>query len=206
MADQTKDQKTNIPDGAKTVPPKNKTSGNKILIIIGIVVVVLFVIPGVILAVFFGWLASGNNVENLTESIVERTTGNEIDINSNDGSFSINTDEGSVEVGGDQTLPSDLPEEVVVFNNQEIIGVFTSAEDGNKFWSITAETNSPVDSANSFIVKGYADKGWTTESTSTFNTSSTYTYSNDDLEAVVTISPTDESTVSITYYVTQKAN
>lgn len=206
MSDQTKDQKTNTAEGAKTVPPKRKTSGNKTLLIIGIVVIVLFVIPGIMLAVFLGWLASGDNAENLTESIVERSTGSDIDINSNDGSFSISTDEGSVEVGGNQTLPSDLPEAVVVYDNQEIVGVFTNTQDEDKFWSITAETNSAVDSVNSFIVDGYTDRGWTTESTSTFNTSSTYNFSNGNLEAVVTISPTDESTASITYYVSQKGN
>jgi hypothetical protein len=204
MADQTNDQKTNIPEGAKAVPPKGKTSGNKTLLIIGIVVVVLFVLPGIALTVFFGWLASGDNAENLTESVIEQSTGNDVNIDTNDGSFSIETDQGSIDVGGEQTLPEDLPSAVVVYENQKIVGVVSSTQGESKFWSITAETDNSVDTVKSFVTERYTSGGWKTESTSTFDSTSSYSFSKDDLQALITISQNDDNKVGITYYITQE--
>jgi hypothetical protein len=203
MADQINDPKTNIPEGAKAVPPKGKTSGNKTLLIIGIVVFVVFILPGIILALFLGWLASGDNAKNLTENIIEQSTGNSVDINTSDGSFSIETDEGSIGVGNNQKLPEDLPDAVAIYDNQEIIGVVTSTQNTNKFWSITAETEDAIESVKSSIVERYTNAGWVTEETSSFNTTTSYTFTKDNLRTLLTITQIDNK-VNITYYVTQE--
>lgn len=204
MADQPTDQKTNIPEGAKVVPPKGKTGGNKTLIIVAIVVIVLFVLPGIALAVFFGWLASGDNAEKLTEDIISNSIGNKVDINTDDGTFRIETEEGSISVG-EQKIPEDLPGLVALYDNQKVTGVVTNTQGDSKFWSINAETNDSADKVNTFVVSKYAEGGWTTASKSTFNSATTYTFEKDDLQTIVTVTSDMESTViNITYYISQE--
>jgi hypothetical protein len=204
MADQPANQKTNIPEGAKTVPPKGKTSGNKTVLIIAIVVIVLFVLPGIALAVFFGWLASGDNAEKLTEDIISSSTGNSVDINTDDGTFKIETDEGSISVG-EQKIPEDFPSVVVLFDNQKVTGVVTNTQDGSSFWSVNAETNDSADTVNAFVVSKYEENSWTTASKSTFNSATTYTFEKDDLQTIVTVTSNPEpATTNITYYVSKE--
>jgi hypothetical protein len=204
MADQPANQKTNIPEGAKTVPPKGKTSGNKTVLIIAIVVIVLFVLPGIALAVFFGWLASGDNAEKLTEDIVSSSTGNNVDINTDDGTFKIETDEGSISVG-EQKIPEDFPSVVALYDNQKVTGIVTNTQDGSSFWSVNAETNDSADNVNTFVVSKYEENGWTTASKSTFNSATTYTFAKDDMQAIVTVTSNPESaTTNITYYVSKE--
>jgi len=201
MADQLNDQNTNIAEGAKPVPPKN--SSNKTLVIVLVIVGVLFILPGLIFGAGVFWLSRGDNAEKLTESIIESSTGANVDIDTKNQSVNIQTDEGSFSAGGSQKLPDDFPSVVVVYENQEIIGVVTNNQDTSKIWSINAQSTDAPSKVNQYLTSKFAENGWTTTSTSTINGFTSYSYEKDDLQAQITVSPLEDGKVNIGYYVSQ---
>ena len=189
----------NLPEGSKIVPPKSK-SNNKTLIIVLIIVGALVLLPGLLIGGGLFWLSRGDNTQNLTEDIVGSTIGADIDINKDGSSLNIDTKDGSVSLGSEQKLPDNLPSAVVVYENQKVVGVITSTQDGTTFWNISSETTDEASKVSSFIETKFAENGWTTVSTSSYNSTTTYSFEKDNLTAFVTISPTtDENKVSINY-------
>jgi hypothetical protein len=193
-----------LPEGSKAVPPKSK-SNNKTLIIVLVIVGVVILLPGLLIGGGLFWLSRGDNAENLTENIIESSTGTDVDINKDGSSVNIQTEDGSVSIGNEQKVPEDLPSAVVLYDNQEVVGVVTSTQDGTKYWNISADTADEVAKVSSYIETKYGENGWTTVSTSTYNEIANYSFEKDSLTALITISPaSDETKVSIIYSIQEE--
>ena len=188
-----------LAEGAKAVPPKKQGSNNKVLIIVLIVVLVLFVLPGIALFVFLGWLSRGDNAARVTENLIESATGNQVDVNNENG-FSISNEDGSFTVGGEK-LPADFPSEVAVFEPQKILAALSNTDSTGKSWYVTAETDSTLEEVDSFIANEFSD--WTTISSSTFNNTKSYSFEKGSLSVQLTVGANEESKTSITYTVQQ---
>jgi hypothetical protein len=204
VAEQSSDQKINIPEGAKPVPPKKSNSNNKTLIIVLSVVAILVILPVLVFGAGVFWLSRGDNAEKLTENIIESSTGANIDINTEDQSVNIQTDDGSFSAGSSQELPADFPSVAVVYDNQKIVGVVTNNQDTTKVWSVSAETSDNAEQVNNYLVSKSSENGWTTTSTSTINGYTSYSLEKDNLQAQITVFPQEDGKVSITYYVSQE--
>jgi cytoskeletal protein RodZ len=204
MADEQSKQTKD--DGSKAVPPKGSSS-NKTLIIVLVVVTILFVLPAIAFGIGAFWLSRGDNASNLTESLIEGATGSNVEIDSDNKSVEIKTDSGTYSAGGNQELPKDLPEAVVIYDSQTVLSMISenNADDGVVSWTFTAETSDAKDKVSSYFEQNFADKGWSLESSSTYGDVSTYSYTKDDLKALVTFSPgyQDESKLNISYYITR---
>jgi hypothetical protein len=79
--------------------------------------------------------------EQLAEQLAEAQTGGEVDIDSEDGSYSIETDEGSFEVGGGE-VPEAWPADVALPDGLEVISTSTSDTTDGKLVAIVASTSS----------------------------------------------------------------
>lgn len=181
--------------------PVKAKSSNKTLVIVLVIVGVLFVLPGVLLAVGGFWLSRGDNAEKITESVIENATGADVDIDKDGSSVNIKTEDGSVSYGTEQKLPDDLPDSVVMYDNQTVVGVLTSNQDGTGNWNISAETDDEVSKVTEFIESKYVEKGWTESSSATYNGIASYSYEKDTLDAYITVSPADEDNKAIVSYV-----
>jgi hypothetical protein len=194
---------TPVSDGSKTVPPKNSSS-NKTLIIVLAVVAVIVILPVIVFSIFAFWLSRGDNANNLTEGIIESTTGADVEVNENGSSFNIETDEGSISVG-EQELPKDLPSAVVVYENQKVVSVITNNQEGAKVWSFTSESSDDATKVNEYLVTKFAENGWTTVSTSTYNTTTSYSLTKDNLTAQVSVTSGENGDpTTLTYYISEE--
>ena len=200
MAESTENKSSEkLPEGSKAVPPKSK-GNNKTLIIVLVIVGALVLLPGLLIGGGLFWLSRGDNAQNLTKDIVENSTGANVDINKDGSSFNIETENGSMGIGGEQKIPEDLPKAVVLYDNQQVVGVVTSTQDGTKYWNISTKTSDEVTKVSNYIETKFTENGWTTVSTSTYNEIASYSYEKDNLTAYISVSPaTDENGVSINY-------
>lgn len=186
MADSTSSDQNKTPEQKAEAPVVASKSSNKTLIIILIVVAVLFVIPGLIFGGALFWISRGDNAENLTENIIESASGSaNVDINTEDKSFTIETEEGSVSAQSGESLPDDFPDVVVLYDDQNITGTFNQSSDTQQSWSVAAETDATLDQVGGFFESSYSD--W--ESAGTYSTESlkSYTYSKDGLSVYIAV-------------------
>jgi hypothetical protein len=180
---------------------------NKTLIIVLVIVGVLFVLPGLLIALGGFWLSRGDNAEKISESIVQNATGADVDLNNNGSSVNIKTDDGSVSYKTDQKLPDNLPEAVYMYEGQTVVGALTSSKDGSSMWNISAETSDDASKVNEQIKSKYAENGWKTVSTATYNDTSTYSYEKDNLTNIISVGPaSDAGKVSVVYSLRSSAD
>lgn len=128
-----------------TSPNSNKGSGKTTVIIIIIIVAVLAILS------IGGYLVSRfviNRVaEKTTESLVEGITGGKVDIDSGDESASIETEDGSYSMSGNNEWPSDMPSIVPEFTYGTIEASTKSSAGDSTGWTVsfTDTTNSAYD-------------------------------------------------------------
>lgn len=191
-------------EGAKAVPPK-KSGSNKTLMIVLIVVLVLFLLPGLLIGAGVFWLSRGNNVDKLAENLIESSTGAEVDFNSNDGSFTIENEDGSFAMATGESLPDGFPESLALYEPQTITASWSQndTDNGTSSWFVSANTDASAGDVASFVTEAY-QTGWESVSSSTFNDTRSYTYQNDSYDVSITLSPSDEAVTTINYIVSTK--
>lgn len=206
MADTESDQKTKTPEGAKTVPPKKSGSNNKVLIIVLVVVLVLFILPGIMFAIFVTWLSSGDNAENFTEQIVERATGSEIDIDREGGTFTIETEDGDSTFSfGSTEVPDNFPvNDVPLYENMNIVSAAESSNAQGDFWSINGTSDTDRQSVLSSIEGSYSD--WTRTSRSSLDGYTLVNYEKESYNVTISVISSDDGQVQIGYNVQRNSS
>jgi nitrate reductase NapE component len=205
MADDlsTQSRKTETPDGAKAVPPKKK-GGNRTLVIILIVVFVLLVLPAILLFGFFAWVSQGDNAENIIESAIESSTGGDVDFDSSDGSFSVETKDGEkveFQSGEGATIAEDFPAEVPLYGNQSLQAASRFGDENNTVWSVQATTSDSRADVIEFFDKELAD--WEKTFTSSTNDIEARYYKKGELQLQISITSDDDDT-GINYNVSKE--
>jgi cytoskeletal protein RodZ len=197
----------------ETVPVPPKKSSNKTLwIVLGVVLFFVVIVPVILFAAAAIWFrnnASEQGAEKLVEGIVEQTTGSNVDINSADGSFSVESEDGSssFSAGSDQKLPDDFPkEEVPYLGEEKVTFVLTSTNEGKKTWSVTTTVSDTYEDAKAFFEKAIAEPDYQDVSAYGFSDSQTYYGADANYSVNVTVSkPTSgEDGTNVTYIITQK--
>lgn len=186
------------------VAPKRKSS-KKTLIIVLVVIFLVFVLPGILVMIFMNWVSRPQNVANLTKNIAEDAISSEIESFTKDRSFTIDTGLGTFSAGTSKEIPDDLPESVALYTNQEVTRVFTGSKDSRAYWNIRAQSGDSIEMIDEAITEGFTDKGWDKVSTSSSDTSSSYSFTLNGLEAKVSISKDSENKSDINYLITQKS-
>jgi len=102
-----------------------------------IIIVVVLIIGGIL------WGVLGReSAEQKAETAIEQATGGSADVDIDNNSVTINTSEGSFEVGENVTLPADFPTDVHVPAGT-LIGVTTIAE--NNGYTVSLESSQSAD-------------------------------------------------------------
>jgi len=142
--------------------------------------------------------------EEVAEGIVGAATGADIEIDDDDESVTIETDEGSMSssVGDSAEIPADFPSDMPICDG-DIVSTTSFDNEGGKTISITIETDDSIDDVKAFYEVELVDEGW--EQTLAWDSSAdgersvTYGLEKGDSSAQVLIMSDDDKTmVSIT--------
>lgn len=150
-----------------TIPHAKGRSNKTLWIVLGIVAFFVVVVPSIVGMVVFVWLR--NNVQNgelgqkALEGIVEQTTGGAVDLDSNNGSFTVRDKEGNTSFGvGNQELPDDFPKNEIPFIDQKSVSfVTTSTNEGKKNWSVSTVVSQSPSSAASYFESQFVEPTYT---------------------------------------------
>lgn len=112
--------------------------------------------------------AAENIVENALENAIEDEGGSgnvNIEIDEDEGSASIETDEGSIQIGGTD-IPSDFP--LPIPDYEEVSGVITSSQEGTESTQIILSFDpDDIDEVADLYEEFFNDQGWETTRTDT---------------------------------------
>lgn len=117
----------------------------------------------VLLIIALGYIFSPSDkiaeemAENYMEKTLEQQGGGDVDINVDDGSFKMETEDGTIETGGDVALPDNFPSDVYVYEGK-LLTVMQLASN-NTLVSIETK-DSPAEVKDAYVEKMEAD-GWT---------------------------------------------
>jgi hypothetical protein len=191
--------------------PAKKKSNKALFIVLGVLVFVFVIIPGLLFAVGGAFLksklGSDKAAEKTVESIVSKATGGDVDLDTKKGTVSIKGENGeTINAGSSQKLPDDFPKgEIPFIDQKEVTFVITSTTQDKKNWSVTTKVDKSFDEAKTYFEKSIAAPEF--ESTSSYGSSDGQTYvgSNTKYSVFVTVTKekSDNST-NVTYIVTQK--
>ncbi len=108
--------------------------------------------------------------EKAAEKAIETSTGEQADVDIDNDTVSVNTNEGSMQVGEEVDLPDDFPSDVYVID-----GTITSAlqVNENQGYSVSVTTDESVSNVMDEYEAQLADDGWTISGTMNFGTSAT---------------------------------
>lgn len=169
------------------------------------------IIVGVILLLVAGSFAKSaftkNANEKTAENIIEKVTGNKVDVNTNSGSYSV-TDKETGEtatVGTSQKLPSDFPKEDIPYLSEKSVTlVISTSKEGKKNWSVTTTVKESLEDAIAFFEGKIKEPDYTNVSSYGYNTSKTFTGKSAKYDVFVTVSKTDtDKDTTVTYVIAQ---
>ncbi|XOU94122.1 MAG: hypothetical protein ACNFW9_04725 [Candidatus Kerfeldbacteria bacterium] len=133
-----------------------------------------------------GLILSGCGVaEKVAENTIESATNNEIDVDIDDNSLTLNTNGGTLEVGEKVSMPNNFPSDIYVLNGN-LISAMTIDE--NNTFSINLSTNDSPTEVKAEYQTELANDGWTIDSTLDFGGGSMMTGTKDNRSITVTIS------------------
>jgi hypothetical protein len=197
---------------AETVKiPAKKKSNKTLYIVLGAVVFVFVVVPGILFTVggifVKSKLGSQEVTDKTVESVISKATGSKVDLNTKSGSVSIKGDNGeTMSAGSSQKLPDDFPKgEIPFITQKEVTFVITSSDSTKKNWSVTTVVDKSFEDAKSYFEKAIAAPEF--ESTSSFGSNEGQTYSGTNTKYSVFVTVTkgkSNNDTNVTYIVTQK--
>lgn len=152
-----------------------------------IVVIVVVVIGG---GIFF-WLQRESS-EKAIESSIEKATGGQVDVDIDDGSVKINTNEGSMEIGEGVSLPSGFPSDVHVIDGT--IMAATTVTEG-EVYTVSIETSKSVTAVKTEYESELEKDGWTIVASLTFQSGASISAEKDDRTVSVTVGDSDGTTM-----------
>ena len=146
--------------------------------------------------------AADKVAEKATEKAIESQTGGDVDVNTNgDGSFNIETDDGSLSIGTGK-LPDGWPDDISIPEDFKIVsGSSTNTGDGQLF-SVTATTDASPEDAMDELSSQF--DGWDKSGESNMSSGDgswvTHQYEQDGRQVSITATGDGEQTsVSITH-------
>lgn len=203
--------KTTVASDSVVVPPKKKN--NKTLwIVLGVLLVVFIVIPGILLtvggAIIKNKLDDPDSGAKLAESLVERASGGQVDIDSEDGNFTVESDNGdsSVGFGSNQKLPEDFPKTVSNYlSEKSIVFVLTSKNEDKQTWTVTTTVDKSFSDASTYFEDKIKEPEYTDVSTYGSNESKSFYGVKDNYGVSVTVlAGTDGGDTNVYYIVSEQ--
>ncbi|MEJ2347605.1 MAG: hypothetical protein P8Y17_00185 [Patescibacteria group bacterium] len=153
----------------------------------------------VIAVVIVGILAAGlfyrKGRELITEKILSKSTGSEVNIEGDGEKVSITSDEGTllVEQGGE--LPDSFPSDFPVYPNATPTGSWTAAGDDTNGLSVLWETDDSISKVTDYYKEELPKAGWKITLTSEVEDGSTFAFEKGDVSGFMGIAEEDSKTI-----------
>ena len=127
--------------------------------------------------------------EEVAEQAIESITDTELDADFNDGSITIDSEEGSVSIGGTE-IPEDFPSDVPVYSNADV--VWTSFSSADETYWIDFESTDDYTEIKAYYDEEIEKDGWELYDTSTYTSdgqeTTLYSADRDNRTLIVTLS------------------
>ena len=131
--------------------------------------------------------------EKTVEKAIEQSTGGEADVDLDDGSVKLNTNEGSLEIGEEVDLPSGFPSDIYVID-----GTITAAmSTGEDTYTASIETTKSVSEAKTKYVSELENDGWDITMTLDIGEGSTIGAEKDNRSVSISIAESDGATTVV---------
>ncbi len=147
-----------------------------------------FLLIGVILLAVVILSGCQNAVEKATETVIESTTNNAVDVDVDNNSMTINTNDSSLTVGDTATIPADFPSDVYVISG-EVKSSLTMDE--NSTFQIQIESEESYADTVAKYKEQLESDGWNITSSLEVGEATTMMSEKDDRNTSVTISEAD---------------
>lgn len=162
----------------------------------------LYIIIAVVVVLGLAGAASSflfkKGAEKVSEKIIEDSIGGDADIDLNDGSYSVNVNGGSFQVGDDVEIPESFPEDIYVISGDVKYALATTETSG---YTVTVETTKSPAEVNTIYDREIRADDWTISGTSNYSGTYSIMGQKGDRYLSVTASETDgKTTVMITTY------
>jgi len=133
-------------------------------------------------------------VEKAAETAIEQSTGGQADVDIGTNSIKVNTNEGSLQVGGNISLPSGFPSDVHVIDGT--ITAATTVTEGEAY-TVSIETSKSVAAAKSEYETELKNDGWNVTLAMTFEGGATLAAEKDNRSVSVSMSESDGKTLVV---------
>jgi cytoskeletal protein RodZ len=182
-------------------PAPAKKSNKKLFIILGVVVFFLFILPGILFAIFVGYVANRGG-EKIVEDIA-KSQGVDVDLDTKDGNVSIKDKDGneySTKTGTD--LPEDFPKEALALYSNKYTNTSRIKVGENTSWTVVIETSDSPATITPKVKEQLAAGSWAIQSESNSSDYNMIIAKKDPYSAVINYSQTD-GTTTLTYTLSQ---
>lgn len=145
--------------------------------------------------------------EKAAETFIESLTGNKVDLDADNESFSVEDEESgeSVSFESNQKIPDDFPKDSIPFLNEKSVTlVITSTNEDKKNWSVTTTVKESLDEASAYFEEKLADPEYTDTGSYSYNDTKTFSATNDEYNIIVTISKTSTDADTVVTYVIEE--
>jgi len=136
-------------------------------------------------------LLAGCGEKKAAEKAVEKASNGAVDVDIDNNKVTINTNEGTIEVGDSVKLPSDFPSDVYVIDGT-IKGVTHISE--NKGYTVSIETTKSVSQAKTEYENELKEEGWNITFSMNIQNGASMTAEKDNRNLTVSISSDGETT------------
>ncbi|MBU0732015.1 hypothetical protein KKC88_03995 [Patescibacteria group bacterium] len=157
-----------------------------------ILVVFLFAATLVFSGCFLTDWATKKASETVTEAISEQATNGDVDVDFDEGTFTVETEEGTVSIGQTE-IPEEFPSNVPVYSGATV--VWTSSSTADQAYWVDLESTDDFDTVETYYNEQLESNGWEVTDTTTYTAdgqSTTIIYAQDGTnDLVVTVSSSD---------------
>lgn len=177
---------------------KNK----KLIFIIGGIIAILVIgIGAVVFANFKGWIdlpfqTPGEKLaEEVAEETIEEGLGGNADVELDEDSMTIETDEGSLESAATDEWPSDIPSDIPEYGDGEITNTLHSESDDGEYWIVAIDdtSDSAIDSYKSLL----SDAGFENLGDASFSGARILNMSKGDYSVVISFDSDGSGTIEV---------
>lgn len=97
--------------------------------------------------------------EEIAERAAEEAVGGDVEVD-DEGNITVETSEGAVAIGA-QELPDDLPDELPIVDDLEVVSSFSQTTDGARAVTFQAVTTQSFEDVQAFYAEQLEAEGWT---------------------------------------------
>jgi hypothetical protein len=163
--------------------------GKQKTIVIGVIAVI--VVAGL------GWFMTRSN-ERAAEKAIEGATGGNADVDVKNGKVSVKTDEGESVVGQNVSVPSDWPEDVMVYKGVKDTTVVAASTDKKGSSTVSLTTKDSAETVKNTYDEALANNGWAVSGELAVQGGTLITATKDTRNLSVTIGAGDDNMTSVT--------